>query len=617
MLLILYGATADMGAKSRSYLVGAGFPLVEKYNYAEQPPKVTTLYGKRNFVSREEFYEKTDSLFRYEVGGILVGFHYQQISDAVCGRANALLTLSAADVSLLQRIKQVYGDQVRLIYAYIDENTLRDIVWQLDIDEREKETRVEIGRQLKRSYVTHAGLFDHVVVYGGQGTVCDDEALFAQYDAIIERLPLVKRKEQPNAEVYLSFARADRPIAAQVTQSLTEAGIVFRYAGDMQAGTNFKDACDAAIERAKIAVLFLSQYTVSGSYQLAEIKHAMEIARSSGALLIPFWIGTPTWENDPTLDELALLPAVHATEGRVEAAVAALTERISLLQNTEAELRILSDQVDNYLQLSMRERAIEVQEKHLARCDEVYELSRGEAIRIDVLVSSRVRLAGMLMDMQQYERALDVMIDALNLETSDDEALSGAREMAEEQFILCCHMLGMSGTAVEKLIRTELLEAGLLHGDRFAQALLEAYVAYTRAEEAAATGEVGVAVSETDRIAETGESIMAMFAALLEKESNGADRADLRLGYERVLNFCKFVGVGGQVAETCIRRIAELSATAAPATQKGSELGIWTRFHDLSKVNMTGCRQEFYYSFRTFRCSSPGDSILESLCHIF
>ena len=83
MLLILYGAIAEMGLKSRQHLMQSGFQLVEKYNYAVAP-KLTTKYGTRNYVPEKEFYENTDSLFRYEVGGIKVGFNQKQISDAVC-----------------------------------------------------------------------------------------------------------------------------------------------------------------------------------------------------------------------------------------------------------------------------------------------------------------------------------------------------------------------------------------------------------------------------------------------------------------------------------------------------------------------------------------------------
>ena len=153
MLLILYGAIAEMGLKSRQHLMQSGFQLVEKYNYAVAP-KLTTKYGTRNYVSEKEFYENTDSLFRYEVGGIKVGFNQKQISDAVCDKTNSLLTLSTKDISFLSEIKRVYGDKVCLIYAYIDDATLKSIIFSLDgITEDEAQVRLDTGRDVKQSYL--------------------------------------------------------------------------------------------------------------------------------------------------------------------------------------------------------------------------------------------------------------------------------------------------------------------------------------------------------------------------------------------------------------------------------------------------------------------------------
>lgn len=64
MLLILYGAIAEMWLKSHEYLKQEGFQLVEKYNYAVAP-KLTTKYGTRNYVLEDVFLENTDSLFLY------------------------------------------------------------------------------------------------------------------------------------------------------------------------------------------------------------------------------------------------------------------------------------------------------------------------------------------------------------------------------------------------------------------------------------------------------------------------------------------------------------------------------------------------------------------------
>lgn len=64
MLFILYGAASEMGSKSREYLQSKGFELVEKYSYCEGVPEVQPHYGKRTYLSKDDFEKKTDSLFR-------------------------------------------------------------------------------------------------------------------------------------------------------------------------------------------------------------------------------------------------------------------------------------------------------------------------------------------------------------------------------------------------------------------------------------------------------------------------------------------------------------------------------------------------------------------------
>ena len=87
MLLILYGVLSRMGYNVREHLKKSGFQLITKFNMA----------------------------------------------------------VSAKDISFLAEIKRVYADKVRLIYTYIDDNTLKDIIGQLDITEEEAKTRYEIG----------------------------------------------------------------------------------------------------------------------------------------------------------------------------------------------------------------------------------------------------------------------------------------------------------------------------------------------------------------------------------------------------------------------------------------------------------------------------------------
>lgn len=199
--------------KSREFLVNAGFELIEKVNYASEHVVANTRYGTLKWVSKAEFYNQTDSLFRYDIGGIHVGFNQEQILDAVSNNANKLLTLSSPDVSLLREIKQVYGEAVRVIYCYIDKTTLEQLVSAFsDIKQEETRFRLETGEVVRRQYSLHSDLFDHVVIYNGENSEFDMEHLLKQYQSIID--PLILHDNNIEAhDVFLSYplSLTDRP----------------------------------------------------------------------------------------------------------------------------------------------------------------------------------------------------------------------------------------------------------------------------------------------------------------------------------------------------------------------------------------------------------------------
>lgn len=120
MLLILYGAASELGRKCRDYLQSKKYELVEKYNYAENHPIIESRFGERLYLSKDDFFAKTDSLFRYNVANIMIGFNWEQISEAVYHNKNKLLTCASADVGMLRKIKEVFKENVHIIYCYVD-----------------------------------------------------------------------------------------------------------------------------------------------------------------------------------------------------------------------------------------------------------------------------------------------------------------------------------------------------------------------------------------------------------------------------------------------------------------------------------------------------------------
>ncbi len=566
MLLILYGAIAEMGQNSRDYFKNAGFQIVEKYNYAVAP-RLTTKYGTRKYVSEEEFTENTDSLFRYEVGGIRVGFNQQQISDAVCDKVNSLLTLSTKDISFLAEIKRVYADKVCLVYAYIDDETLRGIIARLDnITEEEARVRFETGRDVKQSYLKYSSAFDRVVVYGGEGSLFDYRSLYKQYESIINDYALNKEKELRYAEVFVSCAKKDAALHSSICRALSEKGISVFDDRQPAASADWDKAMTSAIQNAKIVVPVITDNALNSAEVMRETLFALESAEKNGTLLFPvFEDGVKLDSASEVGSRIAALSCELVENGDIEAAADKLAGKISKLLSAETELKAFSKKVENYLCLKMYDQARQWQEAHLALCEEVFAVSRGAFLDAEVCRLSRIKWISILLDMKRYEEALERSVEALNLLDGGDSG-----EVLLDQFAICCAYLGMDADAVRELARKKLTGFDTLSSDgaeaKDSSRLEDLLSRFENARYTVETNERGTEKeasgqeAKESKIAEHGEAAIALFEDILKDPPPSGSRSDLILGYERVLNYCKHMGLKGEIADKCISRIAELSA---------------------------------------------------------
>jgi len=572
MLLILYGAIAEMGLKSRQHLIQSGFQLVEKYNYAVAP-KLTTKYGTRNYVSEKEFYENTDSLFRYEVGGIKVGFNQKQISDAVCDKTNSLLTLSTKDISFLSEIKRVYGDKVCLIYAYIDDATLKSIIFSLDgITEDEAQVRLDTGRDVKQSYLQFKNIFDHVVIYSGEGSVFDYRNLFRQFDCIIGSRTMADKAKVRYADVFISYTRRDSAIYSQMQTALNQRGITVFDDRQLSAGTEWASVIADAIQNAKIVIPVITDNSLASAWVLEETQFALESAEKNGTLIIPVFDSNVNLDKAPSIKHrLELLSCVFFEDGVVADASEKLAEKIQKLLSAEANLKAYSKQVENYLCLKMYDQAKNWQQAHLELCDEVYSLSNGSFLDFEACLLSRIKLISIFIDMKLYSEGLELSIEALNMLTDEDEY-----DALVEQFSLCCAYLGMNETEVRDLLINRLCEfvkfehpeyiVGNWEKEELVSRLDNFIDRFNSAQNIienksdTAVAEVKDKADDESKIAQYGELAIALFEDIIQDNSKSLSRHDLILGYERILNYCKHVGLKGDVADKCISRIAELNS---------------------------------------------------------
>lgn len=580
MLFILYGATGEMGYKSREYLKKNGFQAVDKYHYAVSPV-LKTRYDARNFVSEEAFLDNTDSMFRYEVGGIMVGFSQQQISDAVCNKTNRLLPLSTRNlpvpfISALSEIKKIYGDSVCLVYTYIDDRTLQSVISRLDnVTEEEAKVRYEIGCDVKRNYLQYQHIFDHVLLYGGEDSLFNYQSLYTQIDHMLHTMSADKADDTHYGDVFVFYTQKDQDIYAQIHDELVCNGINVFWGSQNTVDHNWADSMARAIQNAKIVVPIITNNALSSSWVLEETNFAFECAEKNGTLIIPvFEEGVDLNQNADLERKMEFLNRIFISNNQVRAAATELADMIGNLLTAETTLKAFSRQVENYLCLKMYEQAEKCQVAYIALCDKVFAMSYGTFIDQEACLQARTKLISILLDMQQYGQALDCTIEALNFDIDSD--MYG---VLVEQFAICCAYLDMDTDAVEKLAKDRLIEfAGMAwwqgEDERvqkyFCSRLEKLLESFRKTLETAEYTRKKAEIPKTkhsadeDKIAEYGELAIALFEDIIQEQAKALSRHDLILGYERILNYCKHVGLKGMVADKCISRIAELSAREEP-----------------------------------------------------
>ncbi len=555
MLFILYGATSGMAYASMDYFTSKGFHIVEKYNYVQDSPQLHSVQKERNYISKEEFLENTDSLFRYELGGIHYGFNQSQISDAVCDKANALLLLAASNIDFIAEIKRVYENHVCLIYSHIDDTTLAKVIRNRpNITEEEVQVRLSIGKGVKNNYARHCALFDKAVIYSGADSIFDEKNLCEQYEAIIKEYKLETEEKKVYADVFLSYAHTDTPLCREIAELLQAHGITTYRDADLLADEDWKTHINDVIQHAKVVVPIVTANALKSSYVWDEVTQAVRSAENNGTLIIPFFYGDLPITDSPLYERLTLLRGVCAEQGDFPQKAKELAETLVTLFCSGDKLKALAEQIENYRDLAMYEQALVLQREHTALCEKTYALSKGRYVSVDSCLTSRAALIELLLSAARYEEALDSALDALHLQaTEDNQTLTNG---VADLFAACCAYCRFTETQVRALLEENLPVANEQIDD-----LVERFSQRLRLQNEGVSNAKRLREEEkTSVIAQHGETVLAAFDSLLSLSSTAANRQDLVVGYERLLNYCKHIGLRGEIADTCISRIAELKA---------------------------------------------------------
>lgn len=291
MLVILFGTTADMGLKSRQFFTESGFELIKKYNYVPTYFPLRTRFGERNIVAKSEVL-KCD--FVYENNGMLVGFNKEQIIDAVRGNRRCLLTTSSETIDFIKQLKSAYGDYVTVIGTYIDEATTIQMFSKLsNVTDDELETRVNTSHIIKKQILENYGLFDEIVIYGGEESLFNEQAMRMQYAAITAKAETKEKQlndknyvEMPysgsDEYVFVSYSHVDKNVVFPILEKLQRSGCRVWYDEGIKGGENWRKILASKIESEKCVnfLIFSSKSSTASVHVCAEINAALNCEKS-------------------------------------------------------------------------------------------------------------------------------------------------------------------------------------------------------------------------------------------------------------------------------------------------------------------------------------------------
>ena len=287
MLIVLFGATAEVGRLSRAYFREHGMEIIRKKYYIPEDYPLVQRYQQRERSTKEEVLSCD---FIYERSGMLVGFNKEQLIDAVRGRRKCVLTASAGSIDFIRQIKAAYGDYVTGVCVYIDDHTMQQIYRSLPgITESEIAARTGLNQEIKNVILANRQLFDHILIYGGEESVFNLASLTAQYDSILERAIRVEQEmndkmyvEMPytgnDCYVFVSYSHHDIRQVFPVLHKLQLAGFRIWYDEGINGGENWRKILASKIESEKCRnfLLFSSENAVSSRHIRAEINLALD-----------------------------------------------------------------------------------------------------------------------------------------------------------------------------------------------------------------------------------------------------------------------------------------------------------------------------------------------------
>ena len=279
MLYIIYGTAAKIGNKSREFFERHDFRWIQKETYVLENGMI--IGRDKKYVDAQEI-ERCQ--YSYNALNRKIGFYEQDIVDAVYGKERRLLTVSTDDIEVVKNLKNAFGDYIVLIYAHIYENALKTALCEKypDMSESELETRLELGRKIKKTYADNAALFDETVVFGGEFGYDELEKQYRRivdrYDEIEKKLNNAKYVELPytgkRGYVFISYSHDDKLRVYPILKMLQLNKCRIWYDDGIQGGENWRKTIRTKIKNSTLVLLFSSEISHGSPYVMYEYTEA-------------------------------------------------------------------------------------------------------------------------------------------------------------------------------------------------------------------------------------------------------------------------------------------------------------------------------------------------------
>ena len=555
MLLIIYGAAAELGDKCRKYLQTKGYGLVDKYYYTDGKPIVESRHESRTYLSKDEFLEKTDSLFRYEVANCMVGFNWNQICDAIYGNKNKLLTRGSADISMLRKIKEVYKDKVQIIYCYVDTATLEKLCVNLsDMTPLEYGYRMGLGLSVKENYSENIDLFDSVIIYSGESSVFDYKALYHQIDTLIGTPENEQKKSHAQYDIFISYYLSDFNselsnncycFIKEVTERLEQHGIKTYSSEYLKGETNFYKSVTNAIMRSSVFIPILTEESLNNPSFQKELQFAVDTAKNNGLIIKPIAMDSP---DIPSLFT-GEYSAYNVSSKKYLGSIDFIEDWFVDMFSGEETLKRLSEEIDMCINSSLYKKAFDIQrsyicilENHLARWHKTGTIEKLNALikYLDLAVKS-----------ENYTRGSTIIDDILSLYPSDLD-IAFANKISS-YLVKYCELSGISEKDIIAKIHDK-LKVSNEEKNRFIAVFNHRYNNKKQRNEVMSSYNTEL----SDKIVAYSKASIELFETLFESGCTPGYNETLISAYNRIIDYCRQVCLSNEVTEICVDRITKL-----------------------------------------------------------